>query len=223
VLDISAIPILRNLSNEQVVKLQDKAIQRTYPKNSFVFEEGKLTNGVYFIISGYIKIIRLHKDGREKTLAILKKGDILGEMTLFQYELRTATAVALVQSTVITIKKSDFLILLHDIPQLSIELMSILSERLTDTNRQVQDLMFLNARGKVISNLIQMAKIYGRTQKDVTEISLKLTHEEFSKLVGITRENVTKTLNELQDLKIIEVVRRQIRILDLKKLNTEIL
>ena len=222
-LDISAIPILRNLSNEQVVKLQDKAIQRTYPKNSFVFEEGKLTNGVYFIISGYIKIIRLHKDGREKTLAILKKGDILGEMTLFQYELRTATAVALVQSTVITIKKSDFLILLHDIPQLSIELMSILSERLTDTNRQVQDLMFLNARGKVISNLIQMAKIYGRTQKDVTEISLKLTHEEFSKLVGITRENVTKTLNELQDLKIIEVVRRQIRILDLKKLNTEIL
>lgn len=222
-LDISAISILRNLSKEQVVKLQEKAIQRTYPKNCFVFEEGQPTDGVYFIVSGYIKIVKLHKDGREKTLAILNPGDILGEMTLFQNELRTATAVALVKSTVIAIKKSEFLILLQDIPQLSIELISILSERLADTNRQVQDLIFLNARSKVISNLIQMEKVYGRKQKDATEISLKLTHEELSNLVGITRENVTKTLNELQDLKLIEVVQRKIRILDLSKLNKEIL
>jgi CRP-like cAMP-binding protein len=222
-LDISVIPILRNLSKEQVIKLQEKAIQRTYPKNSFLFEEGQATDGVYFIISGYIKIVKPHKDGREKTLAILKAGDILGEMTLFKNEFRTATAVALAQSTVIAINKSDFQILLHDIPQLGIELISILSERLADTNRQVQDLMFLNVRSKVISNLIQMAKIYGKNQKDVTEISLKLTHEELSNLVGIARENVTKTLNELQDLKIIEVVRRQIRIIDLNKLNKEIL
>ncbi|TGE31127.1 Crp/Fnr family transcriptional regulator [Desulfosporosinus sp. Sb-LF] len=222
-MDISVIPIFENLSKEQVVKIQEKAIQRTYPKKSFLFEEGQPTDGVYFILSGHIKIVKLHKDGREKTLAILKTGNILGEMTLFQNEFRTATAVALEKSTVIAIKKSDFLILLYDIPQLSIELISILSQRLADTNRQIQDLMFLNARSKVINNLIQMTKIYGKKQKDATEISLKLTHEELSNLVGITRENVTKTLNELQDLKIIEIVQKQIRILDLNKLKKEIL
>ncbi|MHB8124274.1 MAG: Crp/Fnr family transcriptional regulator [Desulfitobacteriaceae bacterium] len=218
-MDILAMPIFRYLNKEQLTKLQNKSVQRYYPKNSVLFVEGQPTDGVYLIISGYIKIVKSYKDGREKTLAILKTGDILGEMTLFNNELRTATAVAMERCTVIAITKSDFQMLWLDIPQLGIELITILSERLADTNRQVQELLFLNARSRVISNLINMAKAYDIKQKEFIEIPLKLTHAELGNLVGITRENVTKTLNELHDLKIIDVVHRQIRIIDLNKLD----
>ncbi len=221
-MDLTNINLFRDLSVEQLQNLQDKVIERTYPKNTVLFVEGEQSDGVYLIISGYIKIVKLAADGREKTLNILKSGEVIGEMALFQNELRTAMAIALVPSTVIVISKPDFEKLLFEVPELSIDLISILSHRLADANRQIEDLAFLNARSRVIKNLTHLARVYGKKHKEFIEIPLKLTHAELSNLVGITRENMTKTLNELQDLKIIEIVNRQIRISELSKLEKEI-
>jgi CRP/FNR family transcriptional regulator len=87
------------------------------------------------LTSGHVKVFMLHADGREKTLDILSEGDILGEMTLFGSELRSATVETLEETTFIVISKEDFQLLIMEIPKLAIHVIEMLSERLRQANQ----------------------------------------------------------------------------------------
>lgn len=197
--------------------------QRTYPRGTMVFAEGEETDGLYIITSGLVKVLKLHNNGREKTLAILNKGDILGEMTLFGSSLRTAMAETLEPTTFLVIPKDNFRSLLTEIPALAIKLIEILSNRLKQANRQIEELVFLNARSRVINNLIYLAQEYGRPEKEGVTITMPLTHAELAKLVGISRETMTKVLTELQDDGLIKVTRKRLQVINLDELRRQVM
>jgi len=220
---LNKISIFEGLDQSELGRVTKWVTERTYPKGTTVFVEGEETDGIYIVTSGLVKVLKLHKDGREKTLAILNEGDILGEMTLFGSHLRTAMAETLEQTTVLVIPKANFQSLLMEIPKIAIRIIEILSNRLKQANRQIEEMMFLSARSRVIYNLINLAKEYGRPGKGEITISLQLTHAELAKLVGISRETMTKVLAELQDSGLIKVTRKKLQIINPDELHRQVM
>lgn len=213
--DFSKIPLFKDFGQEGIIKIRKYFIERVYPKGTTMFVEGQKSDGIYIIVSGLVKIFKLHNDGREKTLAIMGEGEIIGEMSLLDNELRSATVETLERTTVLVISKDDFVSLLQNLPVLPLKIIEVLSNRLRQANQQIEELTFMNVRCRVICNLIQLAKEYGKSEKNEIKISIQLTHAELANFIGVSRETVTKVLGELQDSKLIKLARKQLWISDL--------
>ncbi len=215
---LNNITLFKGLNQEQLGCIKSKSTLYTYPRGSILFVEGQETNGTYIVLSGLIKVVKLHKEGREKTLAILRRGDILGEMTLFETTARSANAETMEESTVLYIPNADFKQLLLDIPQLALEVIGILADRLRHTDQQIQELLFFNARGRIICNLLHLAAGHGIIENNLIKISLRLTHAELANLVGVSRETVTKVLDDLKKDGLIKIKNRQLWLLNTEEL-----
>lgn len=223
-LELEKLSLFKGLEPADLDQVREKVRERVYPKDATVFVAGQESDGLYIIYSGLVKVYILHSDGREKTLALLGRDEILGEVTLFGSDLRSATLETLEVTTLLVISRSDFQTLLLDNPRLSVRVIELLSRRLRQANRHIEELTFLNARSRVTSTLLHLAEAHGRPARNAdTRIARRLTHAELAKLVGVTRETVTKVLGELQDDKLIRVVRGEIVIADMDGLRQRVL
>ncbi|MHB8126396.1 MAG: Crp/Fnr family transcriptional regulator [Desulfitobacteriaceae bacterium] len=223
-MDINKVPFFKGLAAKDIKNIVDISSERIFPKGSTLFVEGQESDGLYIIITGLIKVFILSKDGREKTFAILGEGDIIGEMTLFGCAIRSATLQTMEQTTIMVIKREDFKRVLTEIPYLAQRIIELLSNRLRQANHQIEDLVFLNSRSRVINNLVQLARDRGKmVAAGNIQITFRLTHAELASLMGVSRETVTKVLSELQDSRLIEVAHKQIKIFSLDQLYREVL
>lgn len=222
-MELTQIPLFQELTQEELTIIKDFTHKRTYPKKTVLFVEGQGSDGIYLITEGLIKVYKLHPDGREKTLALLGPGDILGEMSVTGEEMRSATAETLERTIILAIARTDFQKLLTTMPSLASGLIKLLSDRLRSANRQIEELAFLNARSRVISNLILLAQEQGQKKPAGIFLPLRLTHAELAKLIGVTRETVTRVLTELQQDELLAMQGKKMTFLNLDKLYREIM
>lgn len=221
--DISKAALFEGLSGDEFERVKQRTIERTYPKGAVVFSEGEQTDGLYIVSSGLVKVFKLHTDGREKTLDILKPGQYLGEVSLFGSSIRSASVETLEPTKFLIIPSTDLRILLLETPSLAVKIIEMLSGRLREANRQIQELAFMNSRSRVICNLINLAEVHGRAEGSGVCIDVRLTHSEFAKLAGVSRETVTKVLQELQELSLISITSKYIKILSTLELYQEVM
>ncbi len=221
--NLHQITLFQDLNQEELSLVAAKVAERVFPKGVTLFVEGQETDGLYIIKSGLVKVYMLHRDGREKTLAILTPGDVLGEMTVYGSDLRSATVETLELTTFLIINKVDFRSLLFKIPKISISMIEMISNRLRQANRQIQELSFMNSRSRVICNLLHLAEEHGKIVRGEIGIPLRLTHAELGKLAGVSRETVTKVLVELQDNNLIDSNNKQLRVLEMVKRQREVM
>lgn len=221
VMELKAIKLFNELGQEELEEVKRRARVRVYPKGSTVFVGGQEADGLYIIMKGRAKVLMLYPDGREKTLAILLEGEVLGEVTLYGSDLRSATVETLETTTFLVISRDSFRILLLAMPRLSFRVIELLSERLRRANQQIEELTFLNARSRVISGLIFLAEEHGCAKGKEIHIPFSMTHAELARMVAVSRETVTKVLNELQSTSCIGMGRGQIKILSMSGLRRQ--
>lgn len=220
---LTKIPLIKELSNEDLEQVKNFVVERNYPKGTTIFAEGEETNGVYIIISGLIKIYKLNEDGREKILAILKQGEILGEMTIFNDKSRSASALSLKPSSLLYFPDKSFSQLIENIPSLAIGIIKILSERLRKADSQLETLAFLNARNRVIYYLVQLAKEHGVIIGERIEVTLSLSQSEIANFCVASRQIVNKVFIELKRKKLIQTVQKKLIVLDIERLSNLLL
>lgn len=220
---LTKIPLINELSNEELEQVKRIAVEKNYPKGATIFTEGEETNGVYIVISGLIKISRLNEDGREKNLEILKQGEILGEMTIVNNKYRSATALSLKPSRLLFFPDKSFRQLIENIPSLAFGIIGILSERLRKADLQLEALAFLNARNRVIYYLLQLVKEHGVMSGERIEITLNLSQNEIANFCVTSRQIVNKVFIELKKKKLIERAPKKLIVLDLERLSNLVL
>lgn len=220
--ELAQVKLFSALNEEELTAAAARGRQVVYPGGATVFVRGQEADGLYVILSGRVKVVMLCPDGREKTLAILGPGEVLGEVALFGAELRSAGVETLETTTFLVISPADFRALLETMPALSSEVIILLAERLRRANRQIEELAFLNARSRVICALISLGEEHGRRSGEGVFIPLSLTHAEMAKLAGVTRETTTKALGDLQQSKFVVLARGSIRLPDLAGLKREL-
>ncbi len=170
-------------------------------------------------MQGYVKVYQTSVSGKEKTLAIVTAGDVIGEMAVFGQRLRSASVKAIEATEVVYIPQQRFEGLLKKMPALSLKISEIVAERLRRTNRQIAQLVNSNSRTKVLYQLVNLAEISGKEDSRGILIPFRLTHSEIASLAGVARETVSKILHELEAQGIIAFDNRKMIISNLDKLS----
>jgi len=207
---LRTVPIFSELSDEDITSLAHLAIRKRYPKDTVVFFENEEGDFFFTILEGRIKVTILGDDGREVILSMLGPGDFFGEMALLDNEPRSATAIAVEESELLSLHRGDFQSVLNDNRSITTALIRVLSARLRRANHQISTLALLDVYGRVARVIVDMAREEGKRLRDGRIAFRRATHQEIANRIGTTRETVTRMLKDLERQGLIHVEGKEI-------------
>lgn len=185
--------------------------QRSFGRGGVLFTENEAATELFVVVSGRIAIANRSVDGRESVVALMERGDLLGEMPLFDGLARSAEARALEPSDVIAIPYAPLRGIYRDQPELLWNVVEMLANRLRNTDEQLADSVFLDVTGRTAKRLLELAGA-------ADEFSLPITQEELAGMVGASRERVNKAIASFVRLGWIEQSERRYRITNREQL-----
>ncbi|GGB39919.1 cyclic nucleotide-binding domain-containing protein [Virgibacillus dakarensis] len=215
--------IKSNMSDDLKELLASVDHTKPIKKDTFLFSEGEKAEELYIIKSGKIQIGKLSPDGRELTLRICNRGDIVGELSLYDNVKYILNAKVLEDGEVAVIKKFHLEEKLLNNGSLAIEFMKVMSESFRRDQTRFRDLVMHGKKGALFSTLIRLSNSYGKKQSSGNiYIDIVLTNQELANFCGTSRESVNRLLNDLKRNHIISMKKGHIIIHDLNFLKKEI-
>jgi CRP-like cAMP-binding protein len=188
-------------------------------KGSVLFAEGDEGDHLYVILDGKLKLGTTSGDGRENLLSILGPGEMFGELSLFDPGPRTSTATAVTDAKLLSLGQQKLLPWLADHPEVSLQLLARLAQRLRRTNEAVGDLVFSDVPGRVAKALIDLGERFGKQTDEGLFVHHDLTQEELAQLVGASRETVNKALADFAGRNWLKLDGRAVLITDFERLS----
>src|SRR4029450_4163230 len=126
---LRTVPIFSEITDEDISSLARLALRKRYAKDAVIFFENEEGDFFFMILDGRIKVTILGDDGREVILSLLGAGDFLGEMALLDNEPRSATAIAVEDSELLSLHRTDFQTVLSDNRTIMSALIKILDRK----------------------------------------------------------------------------------------------
>jgi CRP/FNR family transcriptional regulator, cyclic AMP receptor protein len=193
---LRAIPLFSGVAEPDLEQIASHLIERRYPRNTTIVEEGLAGDYMYIIREGRVKVTKLSDDGREKILEFLDAGAFVGEMALLERAPRSASVKALTAVRLMALSRTDFLGLLRKSPDLSMAVIQELSRRLRTVNDQASALSFQRVKERTQGLIERLAKDPHRD--GACRLTPPLTHQQIADMIGTSRETVTRVVKELK-------------------------
>lgn len=192
---------------------------RKYRKGTTLFYEGDPTDKIYFIKSGFIKLYRVSKKGRDAVIYLYGPGSILGLRALTAKDrILRHSADTLTECEINSITRDEYIEILSENPENIIDLMHMFIQRLNNAERKLEGFILTDTLARVANFLYDCAHRFGVKQENLIVLPLPLTHQRIADFVGTFRETATIAINKLEDEKIIKSEKGKITIYDMKKL-----
>jgi len=194
---LRAIPIFRDATEQDLESLALHLIERRFPKNAIIVDEGLAGDYMYVIRSGRVKVTKASGDGREKIMNLLSVGDFFGEMSLLDDEPRSASVTTLEPTLLLALSRRDFMELLNNSSSLALCVIQELTRRLRDTDEQASSMSFQKVQERTRGLFERIAQEEGVGEH--FRITPTLTHQQIADMIGTSRETVTRAVKRLKD------------------------
>ena len=191
---LKAMPLFTTISEEQLRMLTTMVTRRSASRNTTIMSSGDATDSLYIVLSGRLKVMMSDSEGKEVILAILGPGEFFGEMGLIDDEPRSASVVTIEPCELLSIAKRDFKRVLTENSDMSMAVMRGLVRRLREADRKIGSLALLDVYGRVARLLLDMAENVNG-EKIVTK---RLPKQDIAKMIGASREMVSRVMKDLQ-------------------------
>lgn len=191
---LKTVPLFASLPDEQLHALVPVVTRRSAPRGSLIMAAGDPTDSLYIVISGRLKVMMSDSDGKEVILSILGPGEFFGEMGLIDDHPRSASVVAMEPCELLALTRRDFRKCLAENFDMAMAVMRGLVKRLREADRKIGSLALLDVYGRVARLLLDMAEDVDG-QKIVTR---RLPKQDIAKMVGASREMVSRVMKDLQ-------------------------
>jgi len=193
-------------------------IPKTYVKKDVIYSPDDISDKIYYVKNGKIKLSKFSPDGKEIILGIYQTGEVFGEMVIYHSGQRESFAMAIEESEIWMLRKSHLEKLITQIPELAERLMTIIAQRRYEVEQRLEDVVFRTVDERLASLILVLAKKFGENIGKATRINLRLIHYDLANLIGSTRETTTAVLNQFKRKKLIAIQDKMIIILDEKGL-----
>jgi CRP/FNR family transcriptional regulator, cyclic AMP receptor protein len=154
-------------------------------------------DGCYHVEKGLLKVSVVSPSGGERILAILGPGALIGELALVDGQPRSASVSSIRESELSFISRAVYEEFVREHPETNRHIMTLLAQRLRDTNSIVAAASFLSIKGRIALALLSLAEAFGEYVggKRIL-IRQKISQSDVAAMAGVARENVSRTLNE---------------------------
>jgi CRP/FNR family cyclic AMP-dependent transcriptional regulator len=172
---------------------------------------------LYLVRSGTVRIGVLASDGREVTYALIKPGQLFGEIAVLDNGPRTTDATAMEDCTLIAIGRQKVLAFLEANPDQMLRMVRTLCERIRKADELLEDIFFLSLPARLAKHLLVLGNAVGENGGD-NGITLKVSQQEMAEQIGIRRESVNRWLSKWEQAGLVGLWRGQITLRDLEAL-----
>ncbi len=210
---LKRVPLFSQLPGEMLAGLAPHLRRRPFRKSTMIFHRDQTGDALYIIEVGKVRIFLPTESGDEFSVDVLGPGDVFGEMALLDGQPRSASAIALEDTTTQVLGHADFQRHLTASPQLASALLGMLSRRLRHVLDNAEILASLDVYGRLARVLLDMAQRHGLQDKGIV-INVALTQQELATMVGATRERINRALGTFKTQRLIEMRGRKIAVLD---------
>jgi CRP/FNR family cyclic AMP-dependent transcriptional regulator len=191
---LKAVPLFSSFPDDQLRLLAGVVTRRSTPRSTTVMAGGDATDSLYIVLSGRLKVMMSDADGKEVILSILGPGEFFGEMGLIDDAPRSASVVAIESCELLSIAKRDFKKCMAENFEMTMAVMRGLVRRLREADRKIGSLALLDVYGRVARLLLDMSEnVEG--EKIVTK---RLPKQDIAKMIGASREMVSRVMKDLQ-------------------------
>jgi len=191
---LKAVPLFASFPEDQLRMLSTMVARRSATRSTTIMAGGDATDSLYIVLSGRLKVMMSDSDGKEVILSILGPGEFFGEMGLIDDEPRSASVVTIEPCELLYISKRDFKKCLVENSEMSMAVMRGLVRRLREADRKIGSLALLDVYGRVARLLLDMAENVNG-EKVVTK---RLPKQDIAKMIGASREMVSRVMKDLQ-------------------------
>ena len=189
------VPLFALLTESQAQQIADTVIKRRFKRGDRIVEQGLKSNALYIILSGRARVLASDARGREVILATLQPGDHIGEMSLIDNEPHSATVRAEVQTDVLMLGRSEFARCMPESSSMAYAVMRVLVQRLRHSVRNIESLALMDVYGRLARVLLENAQ---RDANGSLVIHDKISRLDLAKMVGASREMVTRVMKDLE-------------------------
>jgi CRP/FNR family cyclic AMP-dependent transcriptional regulator len=220
---LARVPLLAGLSREELERISQVAVPRSFPKGARVFHEGDESDACYIVRSGEVRVTREHSDGRAITLATLGEGEIFGELAMLDGEVRSASVEALADTELLAVAARDMRGLLERNSEITAKLVVALTRRVRETNERVAQQSFQTVPSRVAGVLSQLVAEEGAEGQGRREgVTIRMNQADLAQLAGTSRESVSRFLAVLERAGVVRVGRGRVTVLEPSRLRAYI-
>lgn len=187
---------------------------RTFETGATIYAEGEAADHCYLVEDGRVRLVKKIRSA-ERSLTVLRPGDLFGEDALLERAERSASAVALTDVTVLGLDRKTFGVLLAGNADVASRLVSQLVRRLRDAEEQLENAMLRDHPSRVVNTLLRLATV---TKQQGGEHVLQVSPLELSSRVGLDVDAVKRAIQQLRDGGYLRIVDERIILPDLEAL-----
>ncbi len=196
---VSLVPLFAALSDDNRARVAAVARTRHYDRQEMIYIPGDHP-GLHIVHSGQVKTFRATESGTEQLIRILGAGDFLGETALLVTLEASDYAVAIEPSEVCSIGQAEIHELLREYPDVALEMLRLVAERLHVAEEQLSSMSGLSVAERLAQHLLELATAAG-----TTSFRLASTKKDLAAYLGTTAETLSRRLGTMQDHQLIRL------------------
>lgn len=199
---IRRVPLFFNLTQAQAESVADAVTKRRFKRGECIVEQGKKSNMLAIVLTGRARVLTTDSRGREVILATLNPGDYVGEMSLIDNQPHSAMVRAEIQTDALILGRAEFTRCLPKNSSMAYAVMRRLVQRLRHTDRKIESLALMDVYGRVARALLEIAQPDREGQLVIRD---RVSRQDVAKMVGASREMVSRVMKDLEDRGFIEL------------------
>ena len=208
---LKSIPYFSVMNPVELETIKSLFSEKTVQRGEVILREGEMSDTLFFVEAGAVKIFKTSAQGKEQILSIARPGEALNDIPVFDSGTNPVNAQALGPVTLVSVKQDKLQSILRQYPNVALNTNKVLAQRMRQLVTLVEDLSFRHVLGRVTKILLTHAG-------DGAGNTDHLTQQEMAAMAGTAREVVARSLKSLEEQGLIRLERHRIVIADKKAL-----
>jgi CRP/FNR family cyclic AMP-dependent transcriptional regulator len=215
---LASAPLFAGLAQPDIDQIASRMVRRRYGRSDVILSQGGAAGSMHVITRGVVKISIASDDGKEMILAILRKGDLFGEIAALDGGARSATVTATEPTETAALSRQDLLEFVRAHPEFALRLIATLAQRLRRVDERLEDAHFLDLDTRLAKVLADLSDEQGQRLPDGT-VRITLTQSELASMIGATRVSANRLLKTFEAAGLVRRGRNAIVIINHAALN----
>jgi CheY-like chemotaxis protein len=198
-----------------ITRLAEQYNTDMYAKKQVLYQESKRPRYLYYLVSGKVKGIKTHEDGKEYITDLFSEGDFIGYPALIEDKNYDDSAVVLEDAEILQVPKEDFLQMIYGNIDVAAKFIRIITQNVKEKEERLLSLAYSSLRKRVAKALVDIHSKFNPTD---TNKPLEISRDDFAHYVGTATESLIRTLSDFKSEKLIEIKEGKISVTNMDKL-----
>ena len=198
---IRRVPLFSMLTAVQAASVAQAVVKRRFKRGELIVEQGEKSNALTILLTGRARVVSTDARGREVILATMHPGDYVGEMSLIDDAPHSASVLAEIHTDGLTLGRQEFERCMPADDSMAYGVLRGLVQRLRHADRKIESLALMDVYGRVAGALLESA---GQREGEPAVIFGKVSRQDLAKMVGASREMVSRVMKDLEERGFIE-------------------